>query len=47
MRGPVNTESAGATDRHPDFRPLIKRITLRGDETLSVEVDLAREAFPR
>jgi serine/threonine protein kinase len=33
--------------RHPDFRPLIKRITLRGDETLSVEVDLAREAFPR
>jgi serine/threonine-protein kinase len=32
---------------HPDFRPLIKRITLRGDETLSVEVDLAREAFPR
>ena len=33
--------------RHPDFRPLIKRVTIRGDETLTVEVDLARDAFPR
>jgi eukaryotic-like serine/threonine-protein kinase len=33
--------------RHPDFRPLIKRITVRADETLSVEVDLGRDAFPR
>jgi serine/threonine-protein kinase len=33
--------------RHPDFRPLIKRITVRADETLTVEVDLARDAFPR
>ena len=33
--------------RHPDFRLLIKRITVRADETLTVEVDLGREAFPR
>jgi eukaryotic-like serine/threonine-protein kinase len=33
--------------RHPDFRPLIKRITVRADETLTVEVDLGRDAFPR
>jgi serine/threonine protein kinase len=33
--------------RHPDFRPLIKRITVRANETLAVEVDLGREAFPR
>ena len=33
--------------RHPDFRPLIKRITVRADETLTVEVDLGRESFPR
>jgi hypothetical protein len=33
--------------RHPDFRPLIKRITVRANETLTVEVDLGREAFPR
>jgi hypothetical protein len=32
---------------HPDFRPLIKRIIVRADETVTVEVDLAREAFPR
>ena len=33
--------------RHPDFRPLIKRITVRANEMLTVEVDLGREAFPR
>jgi serine/threonine protein kinase len=33
--------------RHPDFRPLIKRITVRANETLTVEVDLGRDAFPR
>ena len=33
--------------RHPDFRPLIKRITVRADETLTIEVDLGRDAFPR
>ena len=33
--------------RHPDFRPLIRRITVRANETTTVEVDLARDAFPR
>jgi len=33
--------------RHPDFRPLIKRITVRANETTTIEVDLARDAFPR
>jgi PEGA domain-containing protein len=33
--------------RHPDFRPLIRRITVRANETLAVEVDLGRDAFPR
>jgi hypothetical protein len=33
--------------RHPDFRPSIKRITVRANETLTVEVDLGRDAFPR
>jgi eukaryotic-like serine/threonine-protein kinase len=32
---------------HPDFRPLIKRIIVRADETVAVEVDMEREAFPR
>jgi eukaryotic-like serine/threonine-protein kinase len=44
------TLSAGAhvlRFRHPEFLPLIKRITVRADETLTVEVDLARDAFPR
>jgi hypothetical protein len=33
--------------RHPDFRPLIRRITVRPNETVTVNVDLRREAFPR
>ena len=32
---------------HPDFRPLIKRIIVRADDEVVVEVDMAREAFPR
>ena len=33
--------------RHPEFRPLIRRITVRANETLTIEVDLGRDAFPR
>ena len=32
---------------HPDFRPLIKRIIVPAGDTVSLEVDLGREAFPR
>ena len=32
---------------HPDYRPLIRRIAVRANETTTVEVDLARDAFPR
>jgi hypothetical protein len=32
---------------HPDFRPLIKRIIVPAGDTVAVEVDLGREAFPR
>jgi serine/threonine-protein kinase len=32
---------------HPDFRPLIRRIIVPAGDTVSVEVDLGREAFPR
>jgi hypothetical protein len=33
--------------RHPDFRPLIKRIIVPAGDEVSLEVDLTREAFPR
>jgi hypothetical protein len=31
---------------HPGYKPLQKRVVIRADETTTLEVDLAYEAFP-
>jgi serine/threonine-protein kinase len=32
---------------HPEYKPLMKRVVIRADETATLEVDLAYEAFPK
>jgi hypothetical protein len=32
---------------HPEYKPLMKRVVIRADETTTLEVDLAYEAFPK
>jgi hypothetical protein len=31
---------------HPSYKPLLKRVVVRADETTTLEVDLSYEAFP-
>jgi len=46
---PVSLEAGTYTVwfTHPDYQPLQRRIVIRPGETLKVELDLRREAFPR
>ena len=32
---------------HPDYKPLLRKLTIRAGETLRLDVDLTQEAFPK